>query len=307
MPLLAARRSLALVAPAAFAGEIPRAERRSGYELHEPRDPRHAGRRHRQPGMLWVLEGEALWSRKAGAAGRACADCHGDARASMKGVAARYPAFDAARGRPINLEQRINACRVERQQAPAARLREPGAARAHRLRRAPVARPADRRHDRRAHAAVPRRRPRHLPSAPGPAQPRLRQCHDDHWGQQLAGNVIPQAHPTGYPLYRLEWQGAGLAAAPAAQLPGRHARGAVRVRRARARRPRALSDVARAGDEDGRAGRPAVRRAPRSALRPDFAAQVLDCRLHARPLRAGCPAPRGPSRPRRGCPAPSAR
>ena len=38
------------------------------------------------------------------------------------------------------------------------------------------------------------------------------QCHDDHWGRQLAGNVIPQAHPTGYPLYRLEWQGDGLAA-----------------------------------------------------------------------------------------------
>jgi len=33
------------------------------------------------------------------------------------------------------------------------------------------------------------------------------QCHDDHWGRKLAGNSIPQAHPTGYPLYRLEWQG----------------------------------------------------------------------------------------------------
>ena len=60
------------------------------------------------PGLLWVLEGDTLWSRKTGAAGRACADCHGDARASMKGVAARHPAFDAAKGRPVNLEQRIN-------------------------------------------------------------------------------------------------------------------------------------------------------------------------------------------------------
>jgi sulfur-oxidizing protein SoxA len=25
----------------------------------------------------------------------------------------------------------------------------------------------------------------------------------------LAGNVIPQAHPTGYPIYRLEWQKMG--------------------------------------------------------------------------------------------------
>ena len=34
-------------------------------------------------------------------------------------------------------------------------------------------------------------------------------CHDDHWGQRLASSLIPQAHPTGYPLYRLEWQGMG--------------------------------------------------------------------------------------------------
>jgi L-cysteine S-thiosulfotransferase len=35
----------------------------------------------------------------------------------MKGVAARYPAFDQALGRPVNLEQRVNLCRVRHQQA----------------------------------------------------------------------------------------------------------------------------------------------------------------------------------------------
>jgi sulfur-oxidizing protein SoxA len=35
------------------------------------------------------------------------------------------------------------------------------------------------------------------------------QCHDNNWGKSLAGNPIPQAHPTGYPLYRLEWQSLG--------------------------------------------------------------------------------------------------
>ena len=35
------------------------------------------------------------------------------------------------------------------------------------------------------------------------------QCHDDNWGKRLAGSVIPQAHPTGYPIYRLEWQSLG--------------------------------------------------------------------------------------------------
>ena len=35
------------------------------------------------------------------------------------------------------------------------------------------------------------------------------QCHDDNSGKRLAGSVIPQGHPTGYPLYRLEWQSLG--------------------------------------------------------------------------------------------------
>jgi sulfur-oxidizing protein SoxA len=35
------------------------------------------------------------------------------------------------------------------------------------------------------------------------------QCHDDNAGQRLAGSTIPQAHPTAYPLYRLEWQALG--------------------------------------------------------------------------------------------------
>ena len=35
------------------------------------------------------------------------------------------------------------------------------------------------------------------------------QCHDNLAGQRLAGSVIPQGHPNGYPEYRLEWQGMG--------------------------------------------------------------------------------------------------
>src|SRR6185312_12228469 len=34
-------------------------------------------------------------------------------------------------------------------------------------------------------------------------------CHDDNWGKKLAGNPLPQGHPNGYPLYRLEWQSLG--------------------------------------------------------------------------------------------------
>jgi len=198
-----------LLAVSALAAEIPRAERRSGYDFMSRETRAMQDEDTANPGMLWVLEGGALWSRKTGAAGRACADCHGDARVSMKGVAARHPAFDAARGRPVSLEQRINACRVERQQAPAL---------AHESREllaltAFVARqsrglPIDVTIDARtqpfldAGRALWERRQGQLNLA-------CRQCHDDNWGRRLAGSMIPQAHPTGYPLYRLEWQGMG--------------------------------------------------------------------------------------------------
>ena len=35
------------------------------------------------------------------------------------------------------------------------------------------------------------------------------QCHDLRAGLKLGGSAIPQAHPTGYPIYRLEWQSVG--------------------------------------------------------------------------------------------------
>jgi sulfur-oxidizing protein SoxA len=98
-----------------FAAEIPLAERRSGYELMGRETRAMQDDDATNPGMLWVLDGETLWNRKDGADGLACAGCHGDARISMKGVAARYPAFEEKLGHPINLEQRINACRSERQ------------------------------------------------------------------------------------------------------------------------------------------------------------------------------------------------
>ena len=101
----------------AVGAEIPLAERRSGTSFMTPDTRAMQDDDTSNPGMLWVLDGEKLWARKTGVAEKACADCHNDARASMKGIAARYPAFDKALGRPVNLEQRINLCRVNQQQA----------------------------------------------------------------------------------------------------------------------------------------------------------------------------------------------
>src|SRR4051794_7346078 len=107
----------ALLVATAAAAEIPEAQRRSGFTFMTPDTQAMQGDDTANPGMLWVLDGEALWKRKEGSASKACADCHGDASTSMKGVAARYPAFDKALGRPVDLEQRINLCRSNHQQA----------------------------------------------------------------------------------------------------------------------------------------------------------------------------------------------
>jgi sulfur-oxidizing protein SoxA len=203
---------LALLLVAAIpvlATEIPQAERRSGFSFMTPETQSMQNDDTANPGMLFVLDGEALWKSKAGAAGNACADCHDDARASMKGVAARYPAFDKALGRPVNLEQRINLCRANHQQA------------------APFAYES---RELLALTAFVARQSRDMPIVAG-TDPQLvpfiaqgrelftqRQgqlnlgcsnCHDDNWDKHLAGSAITQGHPTGYPLYRLEWQSLG--------------------------------------------------------------------------------------------------
>jgi sulfur-oxidizing protein SoxA len=161
------------------------------------------------PAVLWLLDGEALWNRKAGAASKACADCHGDARSSMRGVAARYPGFDFANKKIINLEQRIGLCRTEQQKAPALAFegRDLLALSAY-VGRQSRGLPIDIEVNEKTksfleagRAAFNRRQ--------GQLNLACAQCHDDNWGKSLAGNPIPQAHPTGYPLYRLEWQTLG--------------------------------------------------------------------------------------------------
>jgi sulfur-oxidizing protein SoxA len=206
-----ARALLALVAlaGAALAGEIPPAERRSGYDFMSPETRAMQDDDTGNPGQLWVLEGAALWNRKAGAGGRACADCHGDATRSMRGVAARYPAFDGARERPITLEQRINACRTDRQEAaPLAWEGRDLLALAAYVARQSRGLPIDIAIDARTRPFLEGGRAT-FQRRQGQLNLSCSQCHEDHWGRRLAGNVIPQAHPTGYPVYRLEWQTLG--------------------------------------------------------------------------------------------------
>jgi sulfur-oxidizing protein SoxA len=198
-----------LLGASALAAEIPLSERKSGYEFMGRETRAMQDDDTTNPGMLWVLDGETLWTRKEGAAGKSCADCHGDARTSMKGVAARYPAFDAARGRPIDLEQRIKICRTERQNAtPLPFESKDLLALAAYVGRQSRGMPIEIADDERTKPFLQAGRDMfHLRQ--GQLNLSCAQCHDDNWGQKLAGAPIPQGQPTGYPLYRLEWQALG--------------------------------------------------------------------------------------------------
>ena len=212
------RRRLALVMlPVVFAASFALAQtgadragadkRRSGYQdmgaaLQKMQDDDSAN-----PGMLFVQLGQQLWSKPAGAASKACADCH--SIADMKGVAVRYPAMPKDGDKPIDLEGRIRLCRTANQQAepfaPESRDLLPLLAFvANQSRGMPIAPPDDARLTpfREQGAAIWARRQGQLNLS-------CAICHDDNAGKKLAGVTIPEAHPTGYPIYRLEWQALG--------------------------------------------------------------------------------------------------
>ncbi len=154
------------------------------------------------PAMLWVGDGEALWAKS-------CAQCHGEARTSMRGVAARYPAFDARDKLPVNLAQRINQCRGAKLKEPAWRLesRELLSLEAYvalQSRGMPVAPPPDRRL-----RPFTARGEKLFFQRIGQLNLSCAQCHDDNAGKRLAGSLIPQGHANAYPIYRLEWQDLG--------------------------------------------------------------------------------------------------
>ena len=160
------------------------------------------------PAMLWVKDGQALWNKADGDAGKSCANCHGEI-GRMRGVATRYPAHSSAQKKVVNLSQQINVCRTERQRAtpwPPEHVSLLGleTAIAKESRELPIKPPAHPQLDqaqKRGEALFNQRI--------GQVDLSCRDCHDTLASKKLGGNTIPQGHATGYPIYRLEWQSVG--------------------------------------------------------------------------------------------------
>jgi sulfur-oxidizing protein SoxA len=192
--------ALAAAALAAQAAQADPKPRRSGFDDMSAATQALQRDDGQNPAWLWVIDGQRRFDAD-------CKGCHG--AQSLRGVATRYPAFDEALGKPVTLGARINLCRTRHLKAAAwpeegdellglqawVALQSRGMA---------IKPDADPRLKPFADAGA-----RLFNQRMGQLDFSCAQCHDQQAGGRLAAAIIPQAHPTGYPIYRLEWQGLG--------------------------------------------------------------------------------------------------
>jgi len=156
------------------------------------------------PGMAWYVLGKSEWSRKDGQEKKACDSCHNEAKASMRGVATRYPVYDKLQKKLVNVEQRINLCHTKFMKAG----------------------PLEPESDNLLGLSIyVRAQSRGLPVKPnigGPARPFFEKgkayyntrrgqldmscshCHDKKFGKKARSTLISQGQSNGYPVYSLE-------------------------------------------------------------------------------------------------------
>lgn len=176
---------------------------RSGFEFLTPDLRALQQDEFANPGMFWVEHGERLWNERSGDT-PSCASCHAADR--MRGVAARYPAFDRVAARVLNLEQRINRCRTEQQRQPAfeyesQRLLAMTVWLTYQSRDQAVAV----RIDGPAAASYARGREQFYLRR-GQLDLACSSCHEQYVGARLRGEQISQGQINGFPVYRQLWQ-----------------------------------------------------------------------------------------------------
>lgn len=185
---------------------VAQSEIRSGYEFLQPETQSLQDDDFSNPGFFWVERGQRLFSDSNSTAGPACSDCHSPSGLPLEGVAARYPAFDEQTKSLLNVEGRINQCRVKHQNLSplpyeSEDLLALTAYVANLSRGVPISvatsGPAARYYETGRAYFFQRKGQLNLACS---------QCHNEHWGDRLRGDTISQGHGNAFPAYRLEWQ-----------------------------------------------------------------------------------------------------
>ena len=156
------------------------------------------------PAMIFVDQAMDQWNTAEGSAGKSCADCHGDAEESMKGVRAVYPKWNADAGEIRTLAMQINDCRESHMGAE--KWKYTGG-------------------DMAAMEALISVQSRGMPvnvAIDGPAQSTWEQgkelyytrtgqlelscanCHEENYGNMIRADHLSQGQINGFPAYRLK-------------------------------------------------------------------------------------------------------
>jgi sulfur-oxidizing protein SoxA len=187
--------------------EAPKDTRQSSYYLMTPENRAMQDDSNLNPALFWVMDGLKLWKEKTGNKNISCASCHGDSGQRMAGVAAQFPKIQ--KGKLQTLEGQINQCRTSRQEAPALAYENKEllalttfvATQSKGLPIAVQETPQNKKDLQLGRQFFNERM--------GQLNLSCAQCHQDRAGLKLGGSLIPQGHPTAYPIYRIEWQTMG--------------------------------------------------------------------------------------------------
>jgi sulfur-oxidizing protein SoxA len=184
-------------------------DKRSGYTFATAQTRAMQDDDFENPAFLWLERGVDIWHTVEGEAGKSCADCHGDAEDSMKGVSTHYPQYFDEWGKLINIEQRINWCRENQMQAE------------------PFKWETD---EMLGITAYVKNQSKGMPvdvAIDGPAAPFFEKgkefyeqrrgqldlactnCHVDNEGNMIRAERLSQGQSNGFPTYRLKWQTLG--------------------------------------------------------------------------------------------------
>jgi len=187
--------------------EAPKDTRQSSYYLMTPENRAMQDDSNLNPALFWVMDGHSLWREKIGNKNVSCAFCHGDSGQKMVGVATQFPKMQ--KGKLQTLEGQINQCRTSKQEASilAYESKELLALTtfvASQSKGLPIAvqeTPQNKKNLQQGRQFFNERM--------GQLNLSCAQCHQDRAGLKLGGSLIPQGHPTAYPIYRIEWQTMG--------------------------------------------------------------------------------------------------
>lgn len=160
------------------------------------------------PVTLWIEKGQTLWRN-------GCQSCH-QAPETLQTAAAQYPKLATRNGKPslVNLEDQITVCRQRAGHSPkgvedddtlslSALLHSVGKGQAIR-----VQAPADTAGQQRWQAELAQGAQLYA-TRMGRLNLACVHCHDGKVGANLRAEVVSPGHPSGFPIYRLNWQNLG--------------------------------------------------------------------------------------------------